>query len=98
MNALRSISLFLRAAKTEAEELNIDTEGMASSVSELREDVEAIAGVDIMANADGTQFKSTIDILRELAGVWDDLTDIDQANLTEMLAGKHTCQIVQKCA
>lgn len=97
-NALRSISLFLRAAKTEAEDLNIDTEGMASSVSELREDVEAIAGVDIMANADGTQFKSTIDILRELAGVWDDLSDIDQANLTEMLAGKHTCQIVQKCA
>lgn len=95
-NALRSISLFLRAAKTEAEELNIDTEGMASSVSELREDVEAIAGVDIML--DDTQFKSTTQILRELSEVWDNLSDIDQANLTEMLAGKHTCQIVQKCA
>lgn len=93
-NALRSISLFLRAAKTEAEELNIDTEGMASSVSELREDVEAIAGVDIMANADGTQFKSTIDILRELAGVWDDLSDIDQANLTEMLSGKYNANVL----
>ena len=93
-NALRSISLFLRAAKTDAEALGVDTEGMASSVSELREDVEAIAGVDIMANADGTQFKSTIDILRELAGVWDSLTDIDQANLTEMLSGKYNANVL----
>ena len=92
-NGLRSIALFLRAAKTEAEELNIDTEGMASSVSELREDVMAIAGVDIMADEAGTQFKSTIDILRELSEVWDSLSDIDQANLTEMLIGKHQANI-----
>lgn len=93
-NALKSISLFLRAAKTEAEELNIDTEGMASSVSELREDVMAIAGVDIMANTDGTEFKSTIQILRELSEVWDTLSDIDQANLTEMLAGKYNANVL----
>ena len=92
-NGLRSIALFLRAAKTEAEELGIETEGMASSVSELREDVMAIAGVDIMADEAGTQFKSTIDILRELSEVWDSLSDIDQANLTEMLIGKHQANI-----
>ena len=68
-------------------------EGMASSVSELREDVMAIAGVDIMADEAGTQFKSTIDILRELSEVWDSLSDIDQANLTEMLIGKHQANI-----
>ena len=92
-NGLRSIALFLRAAKTEAEELGVETEGMASSVSELREDVMAIAGVDIMADEAGTQFKSTIDILRELSEVWDSLSDIDQANLTEMLIGKHQANI-----
>lgn len=93
-NALKSISLFLRAAKTEAEELNVDTEGMASSVSELREDVMAIAGVDIMADVDGTKFKSTTQILRELSEVWDTLSDIDQANLTEMLAGKYNANVL----
>ena len=98
-NALRSISLFLRAAKTEAEDLNIDTQGMANSVSELREEVLQLTGIDIMANPAGTEFKSTYQILKEISEVYDDLADVDQANLTELLAGKHTtCQNVQKCA
>lgn len=99
LNALRSISLFLRAAKTEAEDLNIDTQGMANSVSELREEVLQLTGIDIMADPAGTKFKSTYQILKEISEVYDDLADVDQANLTELLAGKHTtCQNVQKCA
>lgn len=97
LNALRSISLFLRAAKTEAEDLNVDTQGMANSVSELREEVLKLTGVDVMLN--DTTFKSTYQILKEISEVYDDLADVDQANLTELLAGKHTtCQSVQKCA
>lgn len=46
-----------------------------------------------------TTFKSTYQILKEISEVYDDLADVDQANLTELLAGKHTtCQNVQKCA
>lgn len=97
LNALRSISLFLRAAKTEAEDLNVDTQGMANSVSELREEVLKLTGVDVMLN--DTTFKSTYQILKEISEVYDDLADVDQANLTELLAGKrNTCQSVQKCA
>lgn len=45
-----------------------------------------------------TTFKSTYQILKEISEVYDDLADVDQANLTELLAGKHTYQNVQKCA
>lgn len=39
-------------------------------------------------------FKSSYSILREIAGVWDKLTDISRANILEMLGGK-ICRDVQ---
>ena len=40
---------------------------------------------DIMKNAN--EFKSTYDILDELAEKWSSLTDIQQASVTELIAG-----------
>ena len=85
---LKTVSMYLRAAKTDAEEAGIATDGMASSISELRNEVKTITGVDIMADAGGTEFKSTYQILKEISEVWQDISDVDQANLTELLAGK----------
>lgn len=85
--ALKTISMFLRASETEAEEAGIETDGMASSVSKLRDTVKSLAGVDIMANED--EFKSTYQILKEISEVWDGLTDVTQANLAQTLAGKN---------
>lgn len=88
--ALRSLSMYLRAAKTEAEDAGIETEGMAESTSELRDELLKLTGVDIQtANGD---FKSTYQIMKELAGVWQDLSDVTQANVLEMIAGKRNSQ------
>ena len=89
--ALKTMSMFLRAAKTEAEEAGIETEGMANSVSELREEMKQLTGIDIMI--DDTTFKSTYQILQDISGVWDKLTDVDQANIAEMLVGKRQANI-----
>mgnify|MGYP005775613221 CR=1 FL=1 len=86
-NAFKTISMRIRGAKTEMEELGLDTEGMVTSVATLREEVMALSGVDIMQ--DENTFKSTYDILDELATKWQDLTDIQQAK---------SCLYVQKCA
>ena len=43
--------------------------------------------VDIMLDKD--TFKSTYQIMDELSEKWQDLTDIQQASITELLAGKH---------
>lgn len=85
--AMKTMSMYIRAAKTEAEEAGVATDGMANSVSELREEILALTGnkVDIML--DENTFKSTVQIIRELSTVWDDLTDISRTNITELIGG-----------
>ena len=85
--AFKTISMRIRGASTEMEEAGLDTEGMAESTAKLQKEIKALSGVDIMKNK--TEFKSTYDILDELANKWSDLTDIQQAN---------ACLYVQKCA
>lgn len=87
MTAMKTLSMYIRAAKTEAEEAGIATDGMANSVSELRNDILALTGerVDIMV--DDNTFKSTVDVLRELSQVWGELTDTTRANITELIGG-----------
>ena len=72
--------------------LGEDIDGLADSVSSLREEVLALSGVDIMLDAN--TFKDTYDIMRELAYVWDDLTDVSQAALLERIAGKRGANAV----
>lgn len=94
--AFKTLSMRIRGATTELEAAGLDTEGMAESTAKLREEILALSGVDIMA--DKNSFKSTYDILDELASKWQDLTDIQQAAITELIAGSNVCQYVQKCA
>nr|DAI72173.1 MAG TPA: minor tail protein [Bacteriophage sp.] len=91
---LKTISMYLRAAKTEAEEAGESTDGMASSVSELRDEILSLTGgkVDIQSAED--EFKSTYQILQELSQVWGSLTDISQANILELIGGKRNANVV----
>lgn len=81
------MSMRIRGAETELEEAGLDTEGMAESTAKLREEILALSGVDIMLDDD--TFKSTYQIMDELSTKWKDLTDIQQASITELVAGKH---------
>lgn len=83
---LKTLSMYLRASKTDAENAGIATDGMADSVSELRSELKQLAGVDIMK--DNNTFKSTYQIMKELSEVWKDLSDTTQANITELISGK----------
>lgn len=78
--------MYLRAAKTEAEDAGIETDGMANSVAELRSEIMRLTGVDIMLDDDN--FKSTFQILKEISQVWDQITDVSRANVLELLGGK----------
>ncbi len=86
-NAVKTISMRLRAAKTELEESGEDTEGMAESVASLRNEIIALSGVDIMI--DDNTFKSTYQIIDELSTKWQNLTDIQRASITDLVAGKN---------
>lgn len=81
-----TVALRIRGATTELEEAGLATDAMATSTSTLRKELKAITGFDIMIDDD--TFKSTYDIIIGIAEVFDDLSDIDQANVLEKLAGK----------
>lgn len=94
MTALKTISMYLRAAKTEAEEAGESTDGMANSVSELREELLTLTKgkVDIML--DDKTFKSTYEIMKDLSKIWEDLADIDKANIIELIGGKRNANAI----
>lgn len=91
---LKAVSMFLRAAKTEAEDAGESTEGMASSVSKLRDEILRLTGNKVDIQIDDDTFKSTYQILKELSKVWDGLTDISQANILELVGGKRNSNVV----
>lgn len=84
--ALKTMSMRLRGSKTDVENAGLDADGMATSVSKLRDEIISLSGVDIMLDED--TFKSSYDILIGIGEVWDGLTDINRANITELLFGK----------
>lgn len=63
------------------------TDGVVESVSKLQSKIKALSGVNILTDAG--EYKDTYTILMEIGKVWEDMSDIDQAEY---------CLYVQKCA
>ena len=93
-NALKTLSLRIRGVKTELEEAGLETEGMAETTAQLQAKLMALTNgkVNIMLNAN--EFKSTTQILREMAAVWEDMTDVQQAAALELIGGKRQANIL----
>lgn len=94
---LKTVSMYVRAAKTELEAAGEETEGIAESTGKLRELVKQITkeggkAVDIMA--DENTFKSTYQIMKEISDVWDNISDANQAALLEKLGGKRNANAI----
>ena len=94
---LKMLSLRIRGAKTEIEAEGESIDGMAESTSKLREQIKALTnisgtgGFDIMTD-DGDAFKSTYEIMLGISKVWKDMSDVNQAALLELIAGKNRAQ------
>ena len=92
--ALKTLSLRIRGVKTELVEAGLETEGMAETTAQLQAKLLALTNgkVNIMLSAD--EFKSTTQVLREMAGVWTEMTDVQQAAALELLGGKRQANIL----
>lgn len=92
--ALKTLALRLRGAKVELEEAGEDVEGMAESTSQLQAKLLALTHgkVDIML--DENTFKNTTQILREMAGAWEEMTDIERSAALELMGGKRQANIL----
>ena len=83
-NAIKSIAMRLRGMETELDKTGLPISKLRDKIKEVT--AEAGQAVDIMS--DDNTFKSTYQILNELSGVWDKLTDSQRAFLQEQIAGK----------
>lgn len=93
MTALKTTSLRLRGTSVEVlEEEGVDSDGAVTSKSKLRSKVQALSGVDILTETG--DYKSTYEILSQIADVWEKISDIDQAALLELLAGKRNASVL----
>ena len=91
--ALKTTSLRLRGTSTELlEEEGVDSEGAITSKSKLQGKVKALSGVDILTESG--EYKSTYEILSQIADVWEDISNMDQAALLELLAGKRNASVL----
>jgi TP901 family phage tail tape measure protein len=92
-SALKILSLRVRGAKTDLEEMGEETDGLADSTSKMRNEIKALTGVDIMV--DENTFKSTAEMVKELGAVYNQLSDVSQAALLEKIAGKNRASTIE---
>jgi hypothetical protein len=71
---------------------------MATTTSQLQAKLLALTGgkVDIMLDAN--TFKNTTQILREMAGAWEDMNDIQRASALELMGGRLLPLCIEICA
>lgn len=93
--ALKTLSMYLHATKTELEENGEDAEYCASSMSELRDSILALTKGKVDIQLDEDTYKDVYDIMQEISGVYDQLTDKEQASLLNLLGGKRNANAVQ---
>lgn len=93
-NALKTVSMRIRGYDEETEEFVGGLEELSGDIADLTKSIEHPLGVSLFKDDAKTEFKSTAELLRDISKVYDELTDKQQANLLEKLAGKRQGQIV----
>lgn len=69
-------------------------EELSGEIANLTKSAEHPLGVSLFTDDAKTEFKSTTQLLRDISEIYDELTDKQQANLLEKLAGKRQGQVV----
>ena len=96
-NALKTLAAYLRSSKVELEELGETGELIAITTPKLNEKMVALTHGSVqILERDGETLRSTYDIMRDLSKIWDTgfLTDVEQAAILEMIAGKRQSSTV----
>ena len=78
---LRTITARIRGTKLELDDL-----GESIETAKYQEALDILTKYRVQLTQNG-QFRSTYDILKDIASVWRDLSNMEQANIAEQLAG-----------
>lgn len=93
-NALKTVSMRIRGYDEETEEFIGGVEELSGEIADLTKTASKPGGISLFTDASKTEFKSTTELLRDISEIYDELTDKQQADLLEKLAGKRQGQII----
>lgn len=91
---LKTVSMRIRGYDEETEEYIGGIEELSGKIADLTKTASTPGGISLFTDASKTEYKSTVQLLREISEIYDDLTDKDQAALLEVLAGKRNGQAI----
>ena len=92
--ALKTVSMRIRGYDEETESYSEDLANLSGEIADLTKTASAPGGISLFSDAAKTEYKSTRQILQDISEIYDELTDKQQAQLLEKLAGKRQGQIV----
>lgn len=89
---MKTTSMRIRGYDEELETYTEDLENLKGEIADLTKTVKTPGGISLFTDETKETYKSTYKILEEISQIWDDLTDKNQAQLLEVLAGKRNGQ------
>ena len=97
-NAIKISTLRIHGMKGKLEELGEEVDENIQSVSKIQTQILNLTHgrVNIFED-DGEHFRNIYDVFKDIASVWDSLSDTEAAELLELIAGRFY-QNVQRCA
>lgn len=93
-NALKTISMRVRGYDEETEAYTGDVEQLSGAIANLTKTAKTPGGISLFTDSSKQTFKSTYKLLKEISQIYSQLSDKNQAQLLEVLAGKRQGQIV----
>lgn len=87
-STLNVVSLRLRGMKGELEALGEESDEYVESISKMQTHILNLTHGKVNIFQDNGDFKSTYQIFKEISEIYDTLTDTEQADLLETVAGK----------
>lgn len=88
---LRTIAARIRKTKTELDDL-----GETMSEADYEKLVKSLTDMNVALTENG-EYRSTYDIIKDIAAQWKNMTSMEQAALTEALAGKRLPDRTEMC-
>ena len=93
-STLKILSLRLRGMKGSLEEMGEEVDENVENISKMQGQVLNLTKGKVNIFDGAGEFRSTYEIMRDIANVWDELNSTAQADLLETIAGKHRANSV----
>ena len=93
-STLKILSLRLRGMKGQLEELGEETDENVENISKMQGQILNLTKGKVNIFDGAGEFRSTYEIMQDIANVWDELNSTAQADLLETIAGKHRANSV----